>query len=581
MSTSAASHDILALPTNIGRTIVKKGALFACPLLGMDKFIKFCKARGILVDRERLLRLERLGFFAPVYRVRTPPRAQRHLTFPYTADNNWFKRGWAWDTTPIPHSHDIPHFQDRTQEGYYSIFQIDHLDFVLNRMTFSTHMDSYLETAEIQQMDWGEIGQQHLKYFRKEAETLRGHEYRRSRALLCQFISNRYYFQTQGDQRTIETSNIHYSDKWIVINTIDWNWYEYSRPWKLRQVEQLFQLTPSKLRHAYEGLAITQEHCDPIAHWYQLVQFVSIRERKKLKDNALKAETLRIGAHMLRLLHKDLYGDDLPHPNEVAGTVINHIPELEIRSDTRLYLELVANRFGVNPRPKVCLIIEGPSEELAIHKIFEDWFGAHPGKYGIEIMTLGGVDSATGGKADRFRAILRLIDYLHHHQTFAFLILDNENYAKRLKTEARKARSIYPQRLYITRPGHIKIWCHSFELDNFSATEIAAALSALTYGKVHFKRKEVIICVKGGNSAHKCLNNLYKRETGRDLSKPELAKQLVDGMLAEGAPRKVEKRPIVNTLQCVIKLANRNPFPISFDIWKRNQASKLLAKIGK
>lgn len=574
-------QDILTLPKNIGRTIVKKGTLFACPLLGMDKFIKFCKARGILVDRERLLRLERLGFFEPVYRVRTPPRVQRHFTLPYTADNDWFKRGWAWDTTSIPHSYDIPHFQDQTQEGYYSIFQIDYLDLILKTMTLSVHIDGYLETAGKQQIRGDIVGKQHLKIFEREAKSLREHEFRRSRALLCQFISNRYYFQTQSDQRTRQVSNMLYSDKWTSVDALHWDWYEYSRLWKPHQVEQLFQLTPDKLRHAYKGLATAQEYCDPIAHWYQLVQFVSIKERGKLKDNALKAETLRIGAHMLRLLYKDLYGDDLPHPNEVTGTVINHIPELEIRSDTRLYLELVANRFGVNPQPKVCLIIEGLSEELAIHKIFEDWFGAHPGKYGIEIITLGGVDFATGGKIDRFRAILRLIDYLHHHQTFTVLILDNENYAKRLKSEARKTKSMYPQRRYVTRPERIKIWHHSFELDNFSATEIAAALSALAHEKTHFKRKEVITCTIDGNSAHKCLGRLYKRKTGRSLSKPELAEQLVDGMLAKGTSRKVENRPIINVLQRVIKLANRNPFPTNFSIWERNQASKLLAKKGQ
>ena len=208
-------------------------------------------------------------------------------------------------------------------------------------------------------------------------------------------------------------------------------------------------------------------------------------------------ETLRAGAHMLRLLYKDLYGEDLPHPNEVTGTVITHMPELEVRRDTRRYLEFVANRYGLNPQPKLCLMVEGPSEELAVLKIFESWFGTHPGKRGIEIISLGGVDTATGGKEDRFRAILRLVDYLHHHQTFTFLMLDNENYAKRLKVEARKKKSRHQQRRYVTRPEYIKIWRRSFEMDNFSATEIAAALSALAPGKVRFTRSAVTTCMQG------------------------------------------------------------------------------------
>ena len=178
----------------------------------------------------------------------------------------------------------------------------------------------------------------------KRANGLRGHEYRRSKALLCQFISNRYYPQTQGDQRTIQVSQTYNSDQWTSVNARNWDWNDYARRWKPREAERLFQLTPEKLRHAYEGMAVAQASCDPIAPWYQLVQFVSVSERRKLKGDALRAETLRAGAHMLRLLHKDLYGVDLPHPNEVTGTVITHVPELEVREDSRRYLEFVANR---------------------------------------------------------------------------------------------------------------------------------------------------------------------------------------------------------------------------------------------
>ena len=62
---------------------------------------------------------------------------------------------------------------------------------------------------------------------------------------------------------------------------------------------------------------------------------------------------MRHGAHMLRLLFRDLYGEDLPHPNEVGASIRNHVPELEARRDVRRHLELIANRFGVNPQPKL------------------------------------------------------------------------------------------------------------------------------------------------------------------------------------------------------------------------------------
>lgn len=581
MNQKAVPQNTLTLPRNAGRTIVKEGALIACPLLGADKFIKFSKACGVSLDRDRLIRLERLGVFAPIFRVRTPPGGRRRFVIPPTADNDWFKKGWAWDTTSVRDTYVVPDSKDRNHEGYYSIFQIGHLDFILSDMTLSMHMDSFLEVAETSEVDWNGKGKQWLKLFKESASILREHEYRRSQALLCQFISNRYYPHTQGNQRTIQVSDGFIVDPWISVNiAMNWDWNEYVCHWKPRRTERLFHLTREKLRHAYEGLAMAQESCDPMASWYQLIQFVSVNERCKLKGDALRAETLRAGAHMLRLLYKDLYGEDLPHPNEVTGTIITHSPELEIRQDTRRYLEFVANRYGVNPQPKLCLMVEGPSEELAVLKIFENWFGTHTGKRWIEVISLGGVDNATGGKEDRFRAILRLVDYLHHHQTFTFLMLDNENYAKRLKAEARKKKSIHQRRRYVTRPEYIKIWRRSFEMDNFSATEIAAALSALAPGKVRFTRSEVTTCMKGKNPMAS-LNDFYKRKTGGDIPKLQLAERLVDGMLAKGVRRKIESRPIVKALERVATLAARNHPPTMLNIWERNQASKYSGKKGR
>jgi hypothetical protein len=271
----------------------------------------------------------------------------------------------------------------------------------------------------------------------------------------------------------------------------------------------LFGLTRENLKHAYEGMAVSQANCDPLEHWYQLVQFISVSERRKLKGDALKADTLRAAAHMLRLLYKDLYGEDLAHPNEVTGQIITHFPELEVRSDTRRYLEFVVNRYGLNPRPKAVILVEGESEEIVIGKLFERRYGVHYGKHSIEIVNLHSVDNATGGKKGRFQAILRLIDYLHHHQTFAFLILDNENYAEKLKAAARKARSIHHGSRYVTRPEYIKIWHRSFEFDNFSCTEIAAAMNEVAKGHANFSRAEIINC-KNNKNPGKALENLYR-----------------------------------------------------------------------
>ena len=378
--------------------------------------------------------------------------------------------------------------------------------------------------------------------------------------------------------RTRQVGGGYYSDNWITIDGLDWDWRTEARLWDPKETELLYELTPQKLDHAYRRLAMDQAHCDPMEPWYQLTQFISIHERGKLKGDALRAETIRAGAQMLRLLYVDLYGHELPHPNEVTRTIIRHEPELEAREDPRRHLELVANRFGVNPQPRLSLIVEGKSEEVAVKRIFTEYFGIHPGVCGIEIIALGGVGNATGGKKhDRFRAILRLIDYLHHHQTVAFLILDNENYARRLKEAAKGAKSIHAGRRYVTRTEYIRIWRKSFEFDNFSCTEIAAALTGLAEGGARFTVGEVV-GVREAAEPGSALKKLYESKSKGGLKKVELAEVLVDTMMSARSRRRVENRPIVRVLERVERLAVRNHLPTTQLARDAYQESPFLAR---
>ena len=62
-------------------------------------------------------------------------------------------------------NYEIPDHKDETQEGYYSIFQIDYLHIVLNEMTLQLHLDSYMESRKSQNThDW-------LKEASTQAET--------------------------------------------------------------------------------------------------------------------------------------------------------------------------------------------------------------------------------------------------------------------------------------------------------------------------------------------------------------------------------------------------------------------------
>lgn len=281
---------------------------------------------------------------------------------------------------------------------------------------------------------------------------------------------------------------------------------------------------------------------------------------------------------MLALLHRDLYGGDLPHPNEMGATIITHMPELAVRADVRRHMEFVVNRFDLNPAPKLTLFVEGASEEAAAKIVFERYFGAAAGTHQIEIVDLGGVDNATGGKRqDRFRAILRLVDYLHHHQTFTFLILDNENYALKLKEAAKGFTSTLHSNRHATRPEYIKVWQTSFEFDNFSATEIAKALTSMTNGVV-FRPADVAACKKAKNAGAE-LSTLYRARTNAGLNKIDLASKLIDMAFDPSCRKALANRPLVQTLERVVRLAALNPFPTMEESWERNQLSSYFGKI--
>ena len=570
--------DILSVPKNAAKELLAHGGLTQARLLPASTFARFCSERNLTVDTSRLLRLERLGIFNPIFRVRTPDDDVEVLTLPLSGTSVWFDRGWAWDTTAVPPDYAVPTADDRDTEAYYSMFQIDHLSAVLSSMTWNIATDGWIDTIEHEKTDPRSLDDKIAEDARKSAESLRFHEYRRAKALLCQFISDRYYPYTRGDERTITISTGRHfgSDRWTQTYRPDWDWHAYARAWDPKIVERIFELTPEKLKHAYRGLAAAQAHRDPVSAWHQLVQFVSLHEKERLKGDALQALTLRAGAHMLRRLHEDLYNEELPEPNEVTGYQRNPIPELEVRKDKRRYLELVVNRFNLNPQPRLALIVEGHTEQYAVERIFVEAYGNHPGDFGIEIIVLGGVDAATGGKEDRFRAILRLIDYLHHHQTITYLILDNERYARKLKQAASEAKSIHHAARHVTRADYIKVWKVSLEFDNSSNTELASALSALAGTQVFLPEEiERCRCVPNAGAA---LKALYAGKTGVKLDKLALCRLLVDQMLAIGCQRSLKNRPIIRPIARVRRLAARNPLPIRHETWERNQTSSHLGK---
>ena len=393
----------MRLPKGAGSALIKGSRMFVCKLLATDEFVGFCRRINLPVDRKRLFAFERSGLFEPVFRVRRSEPDSPPFQIPIKHLETWEETPQVFDTTVVPHEHAVPELEDRDVEGYYSIFQSLHLKRVHSLTTLHLDLVSLIEkpmsTDSSSQVD--HLFDRTRQTAPNIVDALKQHTNFRAIALLCQHMSDRYYPETQGDRRSFFVNPHFYTDAFIEVSDMEWSWNREVEKWDPHEVEELYGLSPEILKIAHRDVSLFQSHIDPLENWYELTQFVSAKWRSKLRGDALAAKTFREGAEMLGLLHRDLYGEDLKHPNEVSRTVLVPLPEPDVRTDPRRHLEFVANRFGINPQPKLSLFVEGESECVAADEIFTRYFNTHPGIFGIEIIDLTGVDQATGGKKEK------------------------------------------------------------------------------------------------------------------------------------------------------------------------------------
>ena len=388
--------------------------------------------------------------------------------------------------------------------------------------------------------------------------------------ILCQVISNRYLPHALGNERTILVGGTTHLGSWMQFNSFSWDWRRYCEDWDPADLVSPFAIDEDSLERAYERMVVAMRDCDPLWDWRELLQFINQRKRDQLKGDALRADLYRQSADMLRRLHQELYGADLRPPGDMFGIVISHIAELDVRDDPREHLKFVVNQYDLNPQPKAVLFVEGETEVVFVKEIFRRLFGAHHGVSGVEIVNLRGVDNATGNKtSDRYSAILRLVDYLHEHQTLAFIMLDNEGQAKNLKKSASHKASLFEVRSRAMPPDRIHVWGQNFELDNFGDAEIARALTEIANNSVEFRPSDIetvrLEWPAGG------ISTLFHARTGRGLSKPVLAEHLAEIVIASATRGSPSDWPIVDFLKRVRREASRNPLPMTAEVWRENQ----------
>jgi phage tail protein X len=591
-------------PDRIADLLIDREAYRVCRLMSQWEFVSFCRDRNINVSDERLRKLERLKLFYPVLRIYRidivhkvefldEGRRYRDLgeleegeswsgdtrpefagfDFSRRVIQSWREHGNAWD----PRADESPHTEtidtdSRRHEAYYSQFQISQLDLLIRSLTVTVEIEWALEDDGTIDTSWGDQLKPNLSSLAASVSPRVVSDSELSLVVACQVISDRYYPKTQSDERHITVS-----DGGLYFR--NWDWYEYARSWDGSAVAKLLQIEKEALRKLYERVARAYRFSDPLEKWQELVRFVKVDQRKKLKGDALKALAFGEMAMMLRLFYRDAFGEMLAVPAELDGAIIHQIPDITAEDDPSRALELVTNSFGINPKPQAVLFLEGATEMAVVPLIFDEIYAAKLNVFGIELVGLGGVSNATGGRENSYSALWRLIDYLHHHQTIAFVLLDNEGLAPtNVGIGLPRAHSIHFPDRRATRRNYVKLWKLSFEMENFNDAELAKALGVYAQGKASFSVAEVRLCRESARTARKnkkirTLDVLYAEKTGRNLNKPQFGQTLVKLMFDPATKRKPEHRPITRFLDQVARVAARNHQPITHAMWEYNQRS--------
>jgi hypothetical protein len=406
------------------------------------------------VRAERLRQLERLGLFLPmlrIHRIDVPHKVEylddgrryRDLgqlsehevwdgaiqtelagfDFSQRVIRSWLEHGNAWDPRiqPSPHSAMID-TELRRHECYYSQFQILELEHLLRALTATVEIEWALRDDGSIDPEWGDQLKANLSACAARVVTRDSPVSDIEIGAICQVISDRYYPKTQGDERhvTIPMGLSHFSN---------WDWYAFARQWDAASVADALKLDKTSLTRLYERVFLQYGLTDPLENWQGLARFIRVEKRQRLKDDALRAQSFGAMAKMLQLFYQDSFGEPLDVHGEYGRTVVERAPDIMAEDDPLRALELVANDFGVNPKPQLVLFVEGATELTVVPMLFDKMYATTLGVFGIELVSVRGVSNATGGSDSSYSALWRLIDYLHHHQTFAFVLLDNEGLA--------------------------------------------------------------------------------------------------------------------------------------------------------
>ena len=316
---------MIQIPPNPGQMILDEVAMRLSPLMTCDRFVRFAKERNLAVSHEQLHGFEKNRVFVPIVRIaRSFPEGQSlHLDGSPTAPD--FEAGSVVDTSVPGATYTLPDIDDPECMAFYSAYQLWALERVLRGTTWSLDLGAHVGT-DAQALDWNASISRWIAQTGENVARLRADPSLSAVPLLCQVISNRYLPLAQGNQRSIRISRRSQFRGGMSFSSESWDWGTYRDDWDPAHLVPAFALDKDSLERVYVNLVSDMSVCDPLWSWAKLVRFINQRKRDELTGDALRAETYRQSAEMVRHLHLELYGVDLGPPEEIFGHIVRHVP---------------------------------------------------------------------------------------------------------------------------------------------------------------------------------------------------------------------------------------------------------------
>lgn len=583
--------------------IIGHGQFFQKTLLNAESFIRYCKDRQINISLERLEKYEKLGVFLPLARLRYPKikikiepvengegytelgilkdgeewsgeTREEYGGFLWNDEtiNSLIEDGYLWIPT-IEKYESWKNYKDEegwtSVDSYYSIFQTLPLHTLIQSTTFPLGIENLATWNQENIRKWFRSVKKPSRAMLKSLQN-KEDDARYKLAKLGQVLSNRYLPYAEKYEGMISLPHPDFFD-----------WQQYRTSWDAKKVLSELKLTVEEVADFHRLAEMEASSDDPLDHWKDLVKFVSKSKKEQLKGIALLAQTWRVLERTLNLFHRDLtgellysYGEDTKTKESLYG---KGVPQ-----DDLALLEFVANRYGINPRPKLFLFVEGDGEVEHFPRLSVELFGIRFSEIRIQIQNLYGVGGFEGDKkVDKYGAFEKLIEYYHDKQTIAFFILDKEGRVEKVKQKLiTKASKEHPNRT-ITKDEYIKLWDKNVEFDNFTNKEIAEAMTKLSKNRYFFTETEVEDCRNrfGQRGEGDTLSRLYKDKCSYSSNKIKLLGILIDYAVLSpefelNGTNAV--RPLIKTIEDTHHLAMRNFQPSRLQSWEETQNSEWL-----